>query len=86
MQVILQTDEAWSLASLITSYIIDSSGMSQDGKQRIRGWRTEHDGTPKLEDLTAAVNTSLDSYADEKTTRQIRKKGRFKKQTKGAAR
>jgi len=85
MQVILQTDEAWSLVSLVTSYIIDNSGVSQDGKQRIRGWRTEHDGTPKLEDLTAAVNASLDSYADEKTTRQIRKKGRFTKQTKGAA-
>jgi hypothetical protein len=86
MQVILETDEAWSLASLFTSYIIDNSGVSQDGKQRIRGWRTEHDGTPKLDDLTAAVNASLEGYADEKTTRQIRKKGRFTKQAKGEAR
>ncbi|MCH8813948.1 MAG: hypothetical protein IH957_02445 [Chloroflexi bacterium] len=86
MQVILETDEAWSLISLITSYVIDNSGVSQDGKQRIRGWRGEHDGTPKLEELTAAINGSLGSYGDEKTTRQIRKKGRFAKQAKGAAR
>ena len=86
MQVILETDEAWSLVSLITSYVIDNSGVSQDGKQRIRGWRSEHDGTPKIEDLTTAINESLGSYGDEKTTRQIRKKGRFTKQVKGAAR
>ncbi len=86
MQVILEKDEAWALLSLITSYIIDNSGLSQDGKQRVRGWRTDHDGTPKLEDLTAAINESLGAYVDEKTTRQIRKKGRFAKQTKGAAR
>lgn len=85
MQVILETDEAWSLVSLITSYIIDNSGVSQDGKRRIRGWRTEHDGTPRLEELTAAVNGSLGSYIVEKTTRQIRKKGRFTKQARGAA-
>lgn len=86
MQVILEKDEAWSLISLITSYIIDNSGVSQDGKQRIRGWRTDHDGTPKLEELTTAINESLGAYGSEKTTRQIRKKGRFAKQAKGAAR
>ena len=84
--MILEKDEAWSLVSVITSYIIDNSGLSQDGKQRVRGWRTDHDGTPKLEDLRATVNESLGIYGDEKTTRQIRKKGRFAKQTKGAAR
>ncbi len=86
MQVILETDEAWSLISLITSYVIDNSGVSQEGKQRIRGWRSERDGTPMLDKLTAAFNGSLGSYVDEKTTRQIRKKGRFTKQAKGAAR
>ena len=86
MQVILERDEAWSLISLITSYIIDNSGVSPDGKKRVRGWRTDHDGTPKLEDLTDAINESLGAYGSEKTTRQIRQKGRFAKQAKGAAR
>ena len=86
MQVILEKDEAWSLVSLITSYIIDNSGLSQDGKQRVRGWRTDHDGTPALEGLASAINESLGAYGAEKTTRQIRKKGRFAKQAKGAAR
>lgn len=86
MQVILEKDEAWSLVSLITSYIIDNGGVSQDGKQRIRSWRSDHDGTPKLEELVAAINESLGAYSDEKTTRQIRKKGRFVTRREAASR
>lgn len=78
MQIILEVDEAWSLMSMITSYVIDKSGMSQDGKQAIRRWRTDRaSGTVEMDQLTIAMNEALGTHLDEKTTRMIRQKGRY---------
>ncbi len=78
MQVVLETDEAWSLMSLITSYIIDHSGISQDGKQRIRRWRSDRTvGTVEMDDLAVAMNEALGTLMDEKTTRMVRRRGRY---------
>ena len=78
MQIILEVDEAWSLMSVITSYVIDKSGVSQDGKQAIRRWRTDHaSGNVEMDRLTVAMNEALGTYLDEKTTRMIRQKGRY---------
>ena len=78
MQVVLETDEAWSLMSVITSYVIDHSGISQDGKQRIRRWRGERTvGTVEMDDLAVAMNEALGTVIDEKTTRMIRRRGRY---------
>ena len=78
MQVVLETDEAWSLMSVITSYVIDHSGVSQDGKSKIRRWRSDRAvGTVEMDDLAAAVNQALGTYLDEKTTRTVRRRGRY---------
>jgi len=78
MQVILDPDEAWSLMTLITGYAIDKSGVSQDGKQRIRRWRTDRAvGTVEMDDLAVGMNKAIGSYLDDRTNRQIRGKGRF---------
>jgi len=78
MQVILEPDEAWSLMSLITSHVIDSSGVSQDAKTRIRRWRTDRAvGTVEMDELAVGMNQALGTYLDEATTRQIRRKGRY---------
>jgi hypothetical protein len=78
MQVILETDEAWSLMSVITSYVIDHSGVSQEGKSKIRRWRTDRAvGTMEMDDLAVAVNEALGTYLDEKTARMIRRRGRY---------
>ncbi len=78
MQVILETDEAWSLMSVITSYVIDHSGVSQDGKSKIRRWRSDRAvGTVEMDDLAVAFNEALGTYLDEKTTRMIRRRGRY---------
>ena len=78
MQVILETDEAWSLMSVITSYVIDHSGVSQDGKSKIRRWRSDRDvGTVEMDELAVALNEALGTYLDEKTTRMIRRRGRY---------
>lgn len=78
MHVVLDVDEAWSLMSIITSYVIDQGGMSQDGKQKVRRWRTNRaEGTVEMDDLAVAVNEAMGSYLDEKMTRLIRRRGRY---------
>jgi len=78
MQVILETDEAWSLMSIITSCVIDRSGVSQDGKAKIRRWRSDRAlGTVEMDDLATAFNEALGTYLDEKSARMIRRRGRY---------
>ena len=78
MQIVLETDEAWSLMSVITSYVIDHSGVSQDGKQRVRKWRTDRAlGTVEMDQLAVAMNESLGTMIDEKLSRKVRARGRY---------
>ena len=78
MQVILETDEAWSLMTLIVSQIIDQSGISAEGKAAMRRWRSDHAvGTVEMDELAVALNEALGTLIDEKTTRLIRRRGRY---------
>ena len=78
MQIVMETDEANSLMSVITSYVIDHAGLSPDGKARIRKWRTDRAaGSAEMDALTVAMNETLGTYLDEKTDRQVRRKGRY---------
>jgi hypothetical protein len=78
MQIVLETDEAWSLMSIITSYVIDHSGVSQDGKAKMRRWRSDRAlGTVEMDELATAFNEALGTYLDEKTARMIRRRGRY---------
>ena len=78
MQIVLESDEANSLMSVITSYVIDNAGLSQDGKRSVRKWRTDHaTGSADMDSLAIAMNEALGTYLDEKTDRQVRRKGRY---------
>ncbi len=78
MQIAMETDEANSLMSVITSYVIDHAGLSQDGKQLLRKWRTDRPaGSVDMGRLAVAMNQALGSYIEEKTDRQVRQKGRY---------
>ena len=78
MQIILETDEAWSLMTVMVSQMIDKAGLSTEGKAKLRRWRTERaDGTQEMADLTVDLNEALGSSLDEKTTRLIRRKGYY---------
>lgn len=78
MQIILDTDEAWSMMTTIVSQMIDKAGVSSDGKAKLRKWRTDRaDGTVAMADLTVELNEAIGSSLDEKTTRLIRKKGYY---------
>ncbi len=78
MQIILDTDEAWSLMTIMVSQMIDKAGISADGKAKLRRWRTERaDGTAEIADLTVELNQALGSSLDERMTRLIRQKGYY---------
>ena len=78
MQIVVETDEAWSLMSVIASHVIDNSGASQDGKSAIRRWRNDRAlGTVEMDDLAVAMNEALGTYLDEKTARMVRRRGRY---------
>ena len=78
MHIAMETDETNSLMSVITSYVIDHAGLSQDGKARVRKWRTGRPAaSPEMDSLTFAMNGALGSYIEEKTDRQVRQKGRY---------
>ena len=78
MQVILETDEALSLMALIVSQIIDHSGVSGQGKASIRRWRSDRaPGTGEMDGLALAINEALGTLIDEKTTRMVRRRGRY---------
>jgi hypothetical protein len=80
MQIVLETDEAHSLMSLITSYIIDNAGLSQDAKQKVRRWRTDRAlGTVEMDEFAVFLNEALGTYVDEKTNRMIRRRGRYRR-------
>ncbi len=78
MQVILDQDEAWSYMMLATSFVIDHSGASQEGKQRLRRWRSDHaEGSQEMQGLSEGMNRALGAFIDEQTNRKVRTKGRY---------
>jgi hypothetical protein len=78
MQVIIEADEAWSLMALLVSQVIDQSGISQDSKNKLRNWRTQHaDGTVEMDEVAVEMNEILGTVLDEKTTKLIRQRGHY---------
>jgi hypothetical protein len=78
MQIILDTDEAWSIMSLVVSQVLDQAELSDEGKATLRKWRQEHnEGTAEMSDLTVSLNEAIGTVMDEQTTRLIRRQGWF---------
>ena len=76
MQIILDTNEAWSIMSLVVSQVLDQAELSDEGKATLRKWRTEHnEGTAEMSDLTISMNESIGTVLDETTTRVVRRQG-----------
>lgn len=79
MRVIFDQDEAWSLMTLVTSFVIDNSRVSPDGKGKLRRWRSDRAaGSVEMHELTNGMNKALGAFVDEQTNRQVRQKGRYK--------
>ena len=85
MQVILDPYESWSITSLVVSQVLDQVELSDEGKEALRRWRADRDeGTTELADLTVTMNEVLGTALDERTTRLIRRSGRYVSTKEGA--
>jgi hypothetical protein len=85
MQVILETDEAHSVMTLVVSQVIDQVELSDEARAALRRWRSDRgEGTAELAELTVSLNESLGTVLDERTTRLIRRKGWYVSTKEGA--
>jgi hypothetical protein len=85
MQVILETDEAWSIMTLVVSQVLDQVDLSEEAKNTVRRWRGDRvDGTGEMAELTVTMNEVLGSILDERTERLIRRKGWYVSTKEGA--
>ena len=76
MQLILDTDEAWSIMSLVISQVLDQAELSDEGAAAVRRWRGDRvEGTGDMADLTVSINEALGTTMDERTQKLIRRKG-----------
>jgi len=74
----MEEDEARSLLAVVTSYVVDNSGVSQKAKAHVRQWRTDHtEGTTKMAALADGMNEAIGAYIEAKSDRQVRKRGRY---------
>ena len=79
MNVILNTDEAHAVLSLVSAQVLDNVELSEAGRKAIREWRRAHDvGRAGLEDFTETVNVAIGNHIDERTTRMMRVRGSMK--------
>jgi hypothetical protein len=78
VRVLLETDEAWSIMTLVVSQAIDSVELSEDGKAALKKWRTEHaDTSGAMGELADAMNETLGNAMDERTAKLLRRRGRY---------
>jgi hypothetical protein len=76
MIVLLEEPEAWSLMMLASAVAIDNAGLSNEGKEAIKRWRSDNgEKSPGLGKLTEAINGSLNSHIDAKFMRRIKTLG-----------
>jgi hypothetical protein len=81
MNVILNTEEAHVVLSLVTSSVLDHTELSDEAKERIRAWRRDNNiGTKDLDGFTERLNEAIGNFIDERTRRMLRQRGKVKVQ------
>lgn len=81
MNVVLNTDEAHVVLTLVTSNVIDHVEISDEAKERVKRWRNDHNlGTSGLDGFTERLNEAIGNYIDERTRRMLRQRGKLKVQ------
>lgn len=79
MNVVLNTEEANAVMSIVTAQLIDQAGLTEAGKKAIREWRRDlAPGTAPLDEFAARLNTAIGNFIDERTTRMMRTRGQLK--------
>ena len=79
MNIVLNTDEASAVLSLVTAHVLDHAGLTEPGERLVRDWRRDHAlGTTALDGVTARLNAALGNFIAERTTRMMRLRGNVK--------
>lgn len=78
MNVVLNVEEVEVVLSLVTSHVLDHVQVSDEAAERIRDWRRDRAmGTSALDDYAEVLNSAIGNYIDERTTRMLRKRGKY---------
>ena len=78
MNVVLNVEEVEGVLSLVTSHVLDHVELSESARDRVREWRTAHSvGASALDDYAEVLNAAIGNYIDERTTRMLRKQGKY---------
>lgn len=79
MNVVLNTEEAHVVLSLVTSSVLDHVDLSDETKDQIREWRREHAlASSDLDGFTERLNEAIGNFIDERTRRMMRQRGKLK--------
>ena len=79
MNIVMNTDEALAVLTLVSAQVLDHVELSDAGKQAIRDWRRDHaPATAPLDAFTEHLNEALGNFIDERTTRMMRTRGTLK--------
>ena len=64
--------------AVLVSQIVDGPDISNEAKQAIRVWRSNRRvGSAEMDDLAEAVNETLGTVLDERTTKLLRRRGQY---------
>ena len=78
MNIILNPNEVATVISLVTAQILDGVDLSDEGKDAIRGWRTERvPGREGLEAFADDFNEALMGHIEASTLRRYVRGGRM---------
>ena len=73
MQLILDSDEAWSIMSLIVSQVLDQTELTEEGAAEVRRWRGDRvEGTGEMADLTVSMNEALGTSRIDSIERRLK--------------
>ncbi len=82
MNITLNPGEVNAVIGLVTSRLLDSVELSEEGQETVRTWRSDRGpGSSELDDFADRFNDELWDTLDESTRRRTMRAGRFERET-----
>ena len=82
MNITLNPGEVNAVIGLVTSRLLDSVELSEEGQETVRTWRSDRGpGSSELDEFADRFNDELWDLLDESTRRRTMRAGRFERET-----
>jgi hypothetical protein len=82
MNITLNPGEVNAVIGLVTSRLLDSVELSEEGQETVRTWRSDRGpGSSELDEFADRFNDELWDILDESTRRRTMRAGRFERET-----